>query len=320
MQDFWLLLAFLLVATAVLGICGWLLSTRTLPPTQNNAEEGSGNGATVEPDGHKIGRWLLRIRTAAPPRPIFVVPSATEPVYPSPPPSPSWAAFFFSTADKQASLGGTASATFVVQIGWALVISGVLPLGYQYVFQEWPISALGRWINYAPLMPIGGITLGLGIAPQDAWTIRATARALAILYFSLTILCTMATAHYYQRLAVRAWPYTAVWGSLTALNLFSGLAIVQRLRALHGHPDKLLRAEWAVGRFSFCAAGLSVFAFGGCMLYIDFVLNANDPYAPSAAATALAFAACGGLATPAARDRVTRLLAGSSGSTDPNPA
>ena len=88
--------------------------------------------------------------------------------------------------------------------------------------------------------------------------------------------------------------------------------MVERSRALHAQPEKLLRAGWAVGRFLCCTAGLSLFAAGGCLLFIDPVSNLNDPYAPSAAATALSFTACGALATPSARDRATRLLAGSS--------
>ena len=261
---------------------------------------------------------------------------------PSPPMSPAlptgaasgWAhgawiraTFLFAEADKQATraraLGGPASTTLVVQLGWALLISGLLPFGCQYAYHEWASSTFGsygiRFTHLAPLLPIGGITMGLGVAPHDAWTIVATVRAVTCLYVLLSILCFVTAAHYCQRFALdtldpawRPWPYAGLYSSWVPLNFVAALMMVERSRALHAQPEKLLRAGWAVGRFLCCTAGLSLFAAGGCLLFIDPVSNLNDPYAPSAAATALSFTACGALATPSARDRATRLLAGSS--------
>ena len=161
--------------------------------------------------------------------------------------------------------------------------------------------------------------MGLGVAPHDAWTILATVRALTCLYVLLSILCVVTAAHYCQRFALdvldpawRPWPYAGLYSGWVPLNFVAALMMAERSRALRAQPEKLLRAGWAVGRFLCCTAGLSLFAAGGCLLYIDPVANVNDPYAPSAAVTALSFTACGALATPSARDRATRLLAGSS--------
>ena len=200
---------------------------------------------------------------------------------------------------------------------------GLLPFGCQYAYHEWASSTFGsygiRFTHLAPLLPIGGITMGLGVAPHDAWTIVATVRAVTCLYVLLSILCFVTAAHYCQRFALdtldpawRPWPYAGLYSSWVPLNFVAALMMVERSRALHAQPEKLLRAGWAVGRFLCCTAGLSLFAAGGCLLFIDPVSNLNDPYAPSAAATALSFTACGALATPSARDRATRLLAGSS--------
>ena len=66
-----------------------------------------------------------------------------------------------------------------------LLLAGVVPMFTQYVGHAWPVGALGTFMAYLPLVPIGAVTLGLSIQPADATGIRLTAYTFVLLWLAL---------------------------------------------------------------------------------------------------------------------------------------
>ena len=201
------------------------------------------------------------------------------------------------------------SCSFVAWAGSMLVCGGFVPMVCQLVFGSWPVTTLGPYANYLPLVPIGGVTLGLALHPTDAAAIRAVARFLVLLWFALAAACAR-IARSYAADASREWQISLLWALFCPLNIGCAAALADGLRhcRYYSMPRLLLRRSWALGRFLCCSTGFLMGVLTAPLLVRDPVSLWQDPYAPGWVATGVCFVCIPLAMTPTVRDKARTWL------------
>jgi hypothetical protein len=249
-----------------------------------------------------IEQLLMREAGCSPPSYAKVPPSplGSPPSTPSLPRSPS---------TLLESMGWAKSMPVVSGVGWAvLVAAGWVPLTCQYVWQSWPAASFGRWPNYVPLVPIGGVALGLSLSPDDEDAIRITARCFVALWLALSASCAFVALHYYDRREAYHPAYSLVWAFWTVLNFGCSLRLVQCIKRFRASSQALCAACWALSRFLCTMAGVGILCLGLTLHFNDprFVLR-NDPYVPCMVVNTAVFLVIGIAATPSWRGHSSEL-------------
>lgn len=203
------------------------------------------------------------------------------------------------------------SCSFVAWVGSMLVCGGFMPMVCQLVFGSWPVTTLGPYANYLPLVPFGGITLGLALHPTDAAAIRVVACFLVFLWLALAAACAK-IARSYAADASREWQISLLWALFCPLNIGCAVALADGLRhcRYYSMPRLLLRRSWALGRFLSSSSGFLMGVLTAPLLVRDPVFLLQDPYVPGWIATSVCFVCLPLAMTPTVRDKARTWLGG----------
>ena len=197
----------------------------------------------------------------------------------------------------------------VAIVGWAVELAGWVPMACQYVGRDWPITDLGPWTSYTPLVPVGGVLLGLGVAPADEETVQTVGWAMAVQWCSLGAVCSMNAWTYYRHGTHPTWP--TMWAVLAVLNFFCSSRLAWAVWKYHSRAPRLLLIElWKNGRILCTTAG--IICIGGNMLpglwQHPRGLMYQDPYFSGMFATSISFAFIPLFFPPRVRDVIRQYL------------
>ena len=200
----------------------------------------------------------------------------------------------------------------IAQLGWMLMLAGWVPMVTQYVGRDWPVSALGPFMSYLPLVPIGGLTFGMAIQPADSTVIRLAAYSFFTMWLGLGVVCAL-IAHAYASDSRYSRLIPLVYAIVSPLNFGCAVQLGRSIYRWRAAPRLLLLSNWALGRFLCTTAGFLMLAGLVIWLIVDPVFAPQDPYLRSLAATALTFAFTPLAFTPTRRSQLrNRLASGSS--------
>lgn len=248
-------------------------------------------------------------------RPVFVVPSSLQPaaggvpptharMHPSPPPSAPEPKV---DVDSQLLRPQT-----LMHLGCGLLIAGWLPATCQYLWHWWPATSFGRWLYYMPLVPIGGVSCGLGVSPSDVRTVRTTAWGFVLLWCALALLCACVAKDYSTRndAAVaddEAYRYALPWLLWCVICLAFSLSLAAKAWRYDRDAACILKTLWGLGRLMCVGVGVSMGVWM-CITYVAIgPTSLGDPYAPALLASVLSYLVCGLAPTPSFRERFARI-------------
>ena len=180
----------------------------------------------------------------------------------------------------------------LMHLGCGLLIAGWLPATCQYLWHWWPATASAGGFTM-PLVPIGGVSCGLGVSPSD---VRGPDDRLGfvLLWCALALLCACVAKDYSPRTDAavaddEAYRYALPWLLWCVICLAFSLSLAAKAWRYDRDAACILKTLWGLGRLMCVGVGVSMGVWMGITYVAIGPTSLGDPYAPALLASVLSY-------------------------------